>query len=309
MKRILFSLLMAVLCLPIGATETTIWTGAHNCGNWNGNQDLAWGGYNWSQVPAGATLRVYFTEDEAQTYWQLTLGVAGDGWKAINPNTDCVALEEGQTVFSILLSEADVTRLATLNGLTFNGANITVTSITLDAEEPTTDEIDLTQPMTTGWDATYDPTTQTLTMNAAWAGMGWWYGDDSEGGSSSKDCTSYSNFTLEFAEQTTVGGGVEISYVEGEENGWAGFEAGASSVTINFDAARAAHVKQIVVKLSEVGSVKLSRAYFTRLATAIITTSAARRPVAADAVKCVENGRLVIKTQRAKYNALGQTLD
>jgi hypothetical protein len=60
------------------ATHVTqiIWTGSWDCGSWSGNQDLAWGGFDWTTVPAGAIMTLYCTPTT-------------DGWW-------CVSLRHGQ---------------------------------------------------------------------------------------------------------------------------------------------------------------------------------------------------------------------
>lgn len=40
----------------------SIWSGSFSNAGWAGNQDLAWGGYDWSTVKAGQTL--YFTVEK-----------------------------------------------------------------------------------------------------------------------------------------------------------------------------------------------------------------------------------------------------
>lgn len=132
MKKLLslFLFLLTTLCVSATEIQDVIWTGAHNLANWSGNSDLA-GKYDWSKIPARTTIKVYFFEDTSKDSWQLTLGVAGDGWKAINANTDCVALSAGQREFSIELNADDLKRLADNNGLIFNGHDITVTHIIL----------------------------------------------------------------------------------------------------------------------------------------------------------------------------------
>lgn len=308
MKKIFAILLTAMLSVSAFAEEVTIWEGSHNCANWVGNQDLGWGKYDWSKVTAGTVIRVYFTQDNTKEYWQLTVGVAGDDWKAICTGTNCVNLTSGQTVFEHTLDQADVTRLVTLNGMAFNGANITVTKITLDGEpapEPETDDIDLSANMTCIWNAAYDTATTTITWSQDWGGAGWWYGDDSEGGSASKDCSAYTKVVLEFATAAPANGAIEIAYVGEGNNGEAGFEAGATKAECFFDATRSNHVKDIVMKLASAGSITLSKAYFVKVATGVdtITTGKVTRTV-----KVFDNGTLTIKTADSRFNIAGQRI-
>ena len=71
---------------PIGTvsglewSSTVIWRGSETLNGWAGNQDLAWGGYDWSTVKEGELLRIYGTPvDATSSWWLLNLSV-GDGW-------------------------------------------------------------------------------------------------------------------------------------------------------------------------------------------------------------------------------------
>ncbi|MBE6217916.1 MAG: hypothetical protein E7124_07725 [Bacteroidales bacterium] len=71
---------------PIGTVKglkwssTVIWRGSSTLEDWSGNQDLAWGGYDWSTVKPGELLRIYGTPvDVDADWWLLNLSV-GDGW-------------------------------------------------------------------------------------------------------------------------------------------------------------------------------------------------------------------------------------
>lgn len=71
---------------PIGTvsgldwSSTVIWRGSETLNGWAGNQDLAWGRYDWSTVKEGELLRIYGTPvDATSSWWLLNLSV-GDGW-------------------------------------------------------------------------------------------------------------------------------------------------------------------------------------------------------------------------------------
>lgn len=69
-----------VAVIPATHVGMDIWTGMWDCGSWGGNQDLAWGGYDWSQVPAGAILTLYTTPTVAAGEWWCISLRHGDGW-------------------------------------------------------------------------------------------------------------------------------------------------------------------------------------------------------------------------------------
>jgi len=60
----------------------TIWADKKfTVGEWNGgNQDLAWGGYDWAKVKAGSILTLYLTPTVADTEWWCVSLRHGDNW-------------------------------------------------------------------------------------------------------------------------------------------------------------------------------------------------------------------------------------
>lgn len=119
------------------AEETVIWTGNFDLGNWaNGMQDLAWSGYDFSALQAGNTIIVYFTQDATASSWQLKLG-RGSDWSTLPDfqeyagGGDATDLTAGATSFSYQLGANDVNEILTNNGLIFQGANVTLTQISI----------------------------------------------------------------------------------------------------------------------------------------------------------------------------------
>ncbi len=113
-------------------TITTIWSGEFNAGNWGGNQDLAWGGYDWSKVKAGQTLRFTLTQDTTQDWWQLALR-HGTSWGEL-PEQVFVEMTAGQTVVDVVLSQTNLDDLIANGGLVITGCNYTLTKIELIGE-------------------------------------------------------------------------------------------------------------------------------------------------------------------------------
>lgn len=111
------------------ATEIPIWEGSFNLGNWSGNQDLAWGGYDWSKVKGGSIITFYFTCNPGADYYQLKIA-HGSGWESI-PGTDIIEIAAGSTEFSQVLTQEMIQDLVDNGGLVFQGYELTVTKITL----------------------------------------------------------------------------------------------------------------------------------------------------------------------------------
>ncbi len=114
--------------------ETSIWVGSWESGNWSGNQDLAWGGYDWSTVKAGSTLRLYVTPTVAnpeEDWWCVALR-HGDGWNALpapcpdqwgKPVSGVVELEMTQGIIDDLVNNG---------GLVITGADFILTKVTIE---------------------------------------------------------------------------------------------------------------------------------------------------------------------------------
>lgn len=108
--------------------ETVIWEGSFSPGSWAaGNQDLAWGAYDWSSVQPGTIVTVYYTLDSSSTYWQLR--IADGNWSAL-PTIPDVDLSAGTTSYSITLMAEDLTILSN-SGMVITGCYFTMTKITL----------------------------------------------------------------------------------------------------------------------------------------------------------------------------------
>lgn len=116
--------------------ETVIWEGTHDTAGWSGNQDLAWGGYDWSKVTAGTLLKLYVTpNDPTSDWWCISLRTAAEGW----PNITGIPEQYNKPTYSITLelTQAVIDQLVAGNGLIFTGSQTTVTKVSLlpaDAE-------------------------------------------------------------------------------------------------------------------------------------------------------------------------------
>ncbi len=107
--------------------EVDIWTGSFAAGNWSGNQDLAWGGYDWSTVKAGQSLVLYLTTDSSSEYWQVELR-HGQNWGNL-PDAVHVDLTADQTRVEVPLTQDNIDDLVANGGLVLTGCYYTLTKV------------------------------------------------------------------------------------------------------------------------------------------------------------------------------------
>ncbi len=115
------------------SSETVIWEGAWTCAGWNGNQDLAWDGYDWSTVKAGAKLRIYMTPtvaDPDADWWVISLR-SGTSWANLAAPIPDQYGRPG-TVLEVTLEAGTVEELARENGLIITGDGFILNKITLE---------------------------------------------------------------------------------------------------------------------------------------------------------------------------------
>ena len=107
--------------VTIEAPEVEIWSGEWECTGWAGNQDLAWGGYDWSTFEAGQTLIfvVGFTDPTAT--WAAISPRVGDGWANLSVSQiDLVPSVEDQRV-EYTPTAQDISDLQNKGGLVVTG--------------------------------------------------------------------------------------------------------------------------------------------------------------------------------------------
>lgn len=110
--------------------ETTIWQGAQTISGWNGNQDLAWGGYDWSSARPGQILRFYMTPTVADGSWWCVALRHGDGWAEIPGIPGQIDMPSSPIEVSLTLGI--INDLAAHGGLVFSGDGYVMTKITLE---------------------------------------------------------------------------------------------------------------------------------------------------------------------------------
>ena len=122
--------------IPATITNTVIWAGEFAVGNWSeGNQDLAWGGYNWSSIDltVGTISLVFdFTLDTSASWWQFALR-HGDKWGDLPENT-FFGLTADQTQLVVPLTQTMLDDLIANGGLVMTGCNYILSKVSLRTE-------------------------------------------------------------------------------------------------------------------------------------------------------------------------------
>lgn len=114
------------------SAPTTIWEGSFDNSGWGGNQDLAWGGYDWSTVKAGQTLYFYVKKVNAGAWGCLSLR-HGTNWGALvdaNGQDDVADADDTATI-TFTLTQGAIDDLNANGGLVMTGDNLIVTKVAI----------------------------------------------------------------------------------------------------------------------------------------------------------------------------------
>ncbi len=121
--------------ITLSILENTIWSGSFALGSWAaGMQDLAWGGYDWSTVAAGTTVKLYYEVDPSVGYINIRFG--NGSWAAL-PSTQGwgpdgnASPDPSETSIKTVLTDADMEQLRTAGGLVICGAGIICKKVVL----------------------------------------------------------------------------------------------------------------------------------------------------------------------------------
>lgn len=112
--------------------EETIWSGAWENSGWGGNQDLAWGGFDWSTVKAGTTLRVYMTPTVADGEWWCVSLRHGDGWANLPGDLGSQIDNPAGGLAEVVLTQEVIDDLVANGGLVITGTGYILNKVTLE---------------------------------------------------------------------------------------------------------------------------------------------------------------------------------
>ncbi|MDE6495382.1 MAG: hypothetical protein K2L30_04000, partial [Duncaniella sp.] len=119
--------------IPMTHVGMTIWEGMWDCGEWGGNQDLAWGAYDWSQVPEGAKMTLYMTPTVADGEWWCVSLRHGDSWGALAGVPGQYDTPENG-ILEVTLTREILDDLIANNGLVVTGYKFVLNKITIEWE-------------------------------------------------------------------------------------------------------------------------------------------------------------------------------
>ncbi|MBO4892134.1 MAG: hypothetical protein J5502_05955 [Prevotella sp.] len=121
--------------ITLSVLEDVIWSGNFALGSWAaGLGDLSWGGYDWSKVSAGTTLKLYYEVDPSVGYINIRFG--NGSWQALPStlswgNDGNASPDPSETSIKTVLTEADMDQLINSGGLVICGAGIICKKIVL----------------------------------------------------------------------------------------------------------------------------------------------------------------------------------
>jgi len=117
------------------SAEQTIWAGEFVCSGWNGNQEMAWGGFDWTTVPANSKLNFYYKKNNAGSWGCISLR-HGDSWANLpDPIPGQYDLDEDEGVLSVVFPQNVLDDIIANGGLVITGDNYTLTKVTMPASE------------------------------------------------------------------------------------------------------------------------------------------------------------------------------
>lgn len=149
--------------IPATQVSLVIWSDIWECAGWNGNQDLAWGGFDWTSVPAGAVMSVYMTPTVGDGGWWCISLRHGDGWANIPGLADQYDTPENGVV-SVTLTQAILDDLINNGGLVVTGDGYIMNKIVVEWENSLETVIWEGEWTNSGWGGNQD---------LAWGGFDW----------------------------------------------------------------------------------------------------------------------------------------
>ena len=113
--------------------ELAIWVGEFVCASWNGNQELAWGGFDWTTVAANTPVKFYYKKNNPGQWGCISLR-HGDSWGNLpDPIPGQYDLDEDQGVLSVVFTQNVLNDIIANGGLVITGDNYTLTKVTIPA--------------------------------------------------------------------------------------------------------------------------------------------------------------------------------
>jgi hypothetical protein len=143
------------------APEVAIWAGEFVCSSWNGNQELAWGGFDWSTVSAGSKVRFYYKKNTAGAWGCISLR-HGDSWGALPaPIPGQYDLSDDEGVLEVTFTAEVLADIIANGGLVITGDNYTLSKVAIPIPE------------TVIWAGEFVCSSWNGNQDMAWGGFDW----------------------------------------------------------------------------------------------------------------------------------------
>ena len=143
------------------APEVAIWAGEFVCSGWNGNQELAWGGFDWSTVSAGSKVRFYYKKNTAGAWGCISLR-HGDSWGALPaPIPGQYDLSDDEGVLEVTFTAEVLADIIANGGLVITGDNYTLSKVAIPIPE------------TVIWAGEFVCSSWNGNQDMAWGGFDW----------------------------------------------------------------------------------------------------------------------------------------
>ena len=143
------------------APETAIWAGEFVCSSWAGNQELAWGGFDWTTVSAGSKVRFYYKKNTPGSWGCISLR-HGDSWGNLpDPIPGQYDLNDDEGMLEVTFTAEVLADIIANNGLVITGDNYTLTKVTIPIPE------------TVIWAGEFVCSSWAGNQDMAWGGFDW----------------------------------------------------------------------------------------------------------------------------------------
>lgn len=117
--------------VTLSVLENVIWTGEWTCSDWAGNQDLAWGGYDWSTFTSGQKIVFTFGSVDPTSGWGCISPRMGQGWANLSVSQiDFTPSSEDQTV-TFAPTADDIANLQDNGGLVVTGTGFILKKVSI----------------------------------------------------------------------------------------------------------------------------------------------------------------------------------
>ena len=117
------------------APEVAIWAGEFVCAGWAGNQDLAWGGFDWTTIAPGTKLRFYYKKNTAGAWGCISLR-HGDNWGSLPaPIPGQYDLSDDEGMLEVTFTQEVLADIIANGGLVITGDNFTLSKVTYPIPE------------------------------------------------------------------------------------------------------------------------------------------------------------------------------